>query len=31
ERLQISVRSVSNYMATAMEHCCLMQMRMQLS
>lgn len=31
ERLQISVRSVSNYMAKAMEHCCLMQMRMQLS
>ncbi|MEN5095082.1 sigma-70 family RNA polymerase sigma factor [Pseudomonas protegens] len=31
ERLQISVRSVNNYMAKAMEHCCLMQMRMQLS
>ena len=31
ERLNISVRSVNNHMAKAMEHCCLMQMRMQLS
>ncbi|MGC5704048.1 sigma-70 family RNA polymerase sigma factor [Pseudomonas sp. NFXW11] len=31
ERLQVSVRSVNNYMAKAMEHCCLMQMRMQLA
>jgi RNA polymerase sigma factor (sigma-70 family) len=31
ERLQISVRSVNNYMAKAMEHCCLMQIRMQYS
>ncbi|MFK3794298.1 MULTISPECIES: sigma-70 family RNA polymerase sigma factor [Pseudomonas] len=28
-RLGVSVRSVNNYMAKAMEHCCLMQMRMQ--
>jgi len=30
ERLDISVRSVNNYMAKAMEHCCLMQIQMQL-
>jgi RNA polymerase sigma-70 factor (ECF subfamily) len=29
ERLNISVRSVNNYMAKAMEHCCLMQIQMQ--
>lgn len=29
ERLGISERSVNNYMAKAMEHCCLMQIRMQ--
>jgi RNA polymerase sigma-70 factor (ECF subfamily) len=31
ERLNISVRSVNNYMAKAMEHCCLMQIQMQLA
>jgi RNA polymerase sigma-70 factor (ECF subfamily) len=31
ERLNISVRSVNNYMAKAMEHCCLMQLQMQLT
>ena len=31
ERLDISVRSVNNYMAKAMEHCCLMQIQMQLA
>lgn len=31
ERLQISVRSVNNYMAKAMEHYCLMQLRLQSS
>jgi RNA polymerase sigma-70 factor (ECF subfamily) len=28
EQLNISVRSVNNYMAKAMEHCCLMQMQL---
>ena len=28
ERLNISVRSVNNYMAKAMEHCCLMQLQL---
>jgi len=27
EQLNISVRSVNNYMAKAMEHCCLMQLQ----
>ena len=31
ERLNISVRSVNNYMAKAMEHCCLMQIQLQLA
>ena len=31
ERLNVSVRSVNNYMAKAMEHCCLMQIRLQLA
>jgi RNA polymerase sigma-70 factor (ECF subfamily) len=31
EQLGISSRTVNNYMAKAMEHCCLMQIRMQLS
>ncbi|MDE4540267.1 sigma-70 family RNA polymerase sigma factor [Pseudomonas sp. ITEM 17296] len=28
ERMNISVRSVNNYMAKAMEHCCLMQLQL---
>ena len=31
ERLNISVRSVNNYMAKAMEHCCLMQIQLELA
>ncbi|MNC77743.1 putative RNA polymerase sigma factor FecI [compost metagenome] len=31
ERLNISTRTVNNYMAKAMEHCCLMQIRLQLA
>lgn len=31
ERLKISVRSVNNYMAKAMEHCCLMQIQLELA
>jgi len=31
EHLGISLRSVNNYMAKAMEHCCLMQIKMQLA
>jgi RNA polymerase sigma-70 factor (ECF subfamily) len=31
ERLGISSRTVNNYMAKAMEHCCLMQIKMQLA
>ena len=31
ERLSISVRSVNNYMAKAMEHCCLMQIQLELA
>ncbi len=31
ERLGVSVRSVNNHMAKAMEHCCLMQIQLQLS
>lgn len=31
ERLKISLRTVNNHMAKAMEHCCLMQIRMQHS
>lgn len=31
ERLGISPRTVNNHMAKAMEHCCLMQLQMQLS
>jgi RNA polymerase sigma-70 factor (ECF subfamily) len=31
ERLGVSVRTVNNHMAKAMEHCCLMQIQMQLS
>jgi len=30
ERLGISVRTVNNHMAKAMEHCCLMQIQLQL-
>lgn len=30
ERLGVSVRTVNNHMAKAMEHCCLMQIRLQL-
>ncbi|VVM54624.1 putative RNA polymerase sigma factor FecI [Pseudomonas fluorescens] len=30
ECLNISVRTVNNYMAKAMEHCCLMQIRLEL-
>jgi len=29
--LNISTRTVNNYMAKAMEHCCLMQIRLQLA
>ena len=31
ERLNISVRSVNNYMTKAMEHCCLMQIQLELA
>jgi len=31
ERLGVSVRTVNNHMAKAMEHCCLMQIQLQLS
>jgi RNA polymerase sigma-70 factor (ECF subfamily) len=31
ERLNISTRTVNNYMAKAMEHCCLMQIQLQLA
>ncbi|MNP71670.1 putative RNA polymerase sigma factor FecI [compost metagenome] len=31
ERLGISTRTVNNHMAKAMEHCCLMQLQLQLS
>jgi RNA polymerase sigma-70 factor (ECF subfamily) len=31
ERLSVSVRTVNNHMAKAMEHCCLMQIRLQLA
>jgi len=31
ERLGISVRTVNNHMAKAMEHCCLMQIQLQLA
>lgn len=31
EHLGISVRTVNNYMAKAMEHCCLMQIQLQLA
>jgi RNA polymerase sigma-70 factor (ECF subfamily) len=31
ERLNISIRTVNNYMAKAMEHCCLMQLQLQLA
>ena len=31
ERLNISVRSVNNYMAKTMEHCCLMQIQLELA
>ncbi|MFK9084482.1 sigma-70 family RNA polymerase sigma factor [Pseudomonas neuropathica] len=31
ERLNISARTVNNYMAKAMEHCCLMQIQLQLA
>ncbi|WP_214509062.1 sigma-70 family RNA polymerase sigma factor [Pseudomonas brassicacearum] len=31
ERLGVSVRTVNNHMAKAMEHCCLMQLQLQLS
>jgi len=31
ERLGISLRTVNNHMAKAMEHCCLMQIQMQLA
>ena len=31
ERLNISVRSVNNYMVKAMEHCCLMQIQLELA
>lgn len=31
ERLDISVRTVNNHMAKAMEHCCLMQIQLQLA
>ncbi|SDV02021.1 RNA polymerase sigma-70 factor, ECF subfamily [Pseudomonas vancouverensis] len=31
ERLGISARTVNNYMAKAMEHCCLMQIKLQLT
>ena len=31
ERLNISVRSVNIYMAKAMEHCCLMQIQLELA
>ena len=31
KRLNISVRSVNNYMAKAMEHCCLMQIQLELA
>lgn len=30
-RLSLSLRTVNNYMARAMEHCCLMQIQMQLT
>ena len=31
ERLGISVRTVNNHMAKAMEHCCLMHIQLQLA
>ena len=31
EHMNISVRSVNNYMAKAMEHCCLMQIQLELA
>jgi RNA polymerase sigma-70 factor (ECF subfamily) len=31
EQLNISIRTVNNYMAKAMEHCCLMQLQLQLA
>lgn len=31
ERLDVSVRTVNNHMAKAMEHCCLMQIQLQLA
>jgi len=31
ERLGVSIRTVNNHMAKAMEHCCLMQIQLQLS
>ncbi|WP_030131919.1 sigma-70 family RNA polymerase sigma factor [Pseudomonas sp. QTF5] len=31
ERLGVSVRTVNNHMAKAMEHCCLMQIQLQLA
>ena len=30
EQLGVSVRTVNNHMAKAMEHCCLMQIQLQL-